>query len=31
MTESFAALEHLWNGAVSFQQWRGGASASTLF
>lgn len=31
MTESFAALEHLWNGAVSFQQWRGGASGSTLF
>jgi LmbE family N-acetylglucosaminyl deacetylase len=31
MTESFAALEHLWNGAVSFQQWRGGPSGSRLF
>jgi LmbE family N-acetylglucosaminyl deacetylase len=31
MTESFAALEHLWNGAVSFQQWRGGTSGSRLF
>lgn len=31
MNESFSALEHLWGGEVSFQQWRGGRSASTLF
>jgi LmbE family N-acetylglucosaminyl deacetylase len=31
MTESFAALEHLWNGVVPFQQWRGGRATSKLF
>jgi LmbE family N-acetylglucosaminyl deacetylase len=31
MNESFAALEHLWQGRVSFQQWRGGQRSSGLF
>lgn len=31
MDESFAALEHLWQGHVGFQQWRGGARSSELF
>jgi len=31
MTESFTALTHLWNGAVAFQQWRGGRAASSFF
>ena len=31
MNESFAALEHLWQGRVAFQQWRGGERASGLF
>jgi LmbE family N-acetylglucosaminyl deacetylase len=31
MNESFTALSHLWNGAVSFQQWRGGPRASSFF
>ena len=31
MAESFAALTHLWNGAVAFQQWRGGRQASNFF
>ena len=31
MAESFAALTHLWNGAVAFQQWRGGRPASSFF
>jgi LmbE family N-acetylglucosaminyl deacetylase len=31
MDESFAALEHLWQGQVGFQQWRGGARSSELF
>jgi LmbE family N-acetylglucosaminyl deacetylase len=31
MEESFAALEHLWQGHVGFQQWRGGPRASELF
>jgi LmbE family N-acetylglucosaminyl deacetylase len=31
MNESFAALEHLWAGEVSFQQWRGGPTASKFF
>ena len=31
MNESFAALEHLWAGEVSFQQWRGGPIASKFF
>jgi len=31
MVESFATLEHLWNGSVSFQQWRGGPVRSRLF
>ena len=31
MAESFAALTHLWNGAVAFQQWRGGRPASNFF
>lgn len=31
MNESFAALTYLWNGAVAFQQWRGGPSASKFF
>jgi hypothetical protein len=31
MNESFAALEHLWQGRVSFQQWRGGKTSSGLF
>jgi len=31
MNESFAALEHLWQGRVSFQQWRGGTRSSGLF
>jgi hypothetical protein len=31
MDESFAALEHLWQGKVAFQQWRGGTPSSSLF
>jgi LmbE family N-acetylglucosaminyl deacetylase len=31
MNESFTALTQLWNGAVAFQQWRGGATASKFF
>jgi LmbE family N-acetylglucosaminyl deacetylase len=31
MDESFAALEHLWQGQVRFQQWRGGKGSSGLF
>jgi LmbE family N-acetylglucosaminyl deacetylase len=31
MNESFAALEHLWQGQVAFQQWRGGTRSSGLF
>ena len=31
MDESFAALTHLWNGKVCFQQWRGGKVSSDLF
>jgi LmbE family N-acetylglucosaminyl deacetylase len=31
MDESFAALEHLWQGRVSFQQWRGGRRSTGLF
>jgi len=31
MNESFSALEHLWGGEVSFQQWRGGPTASKFF
>jgi LmbE family N-acetylglucosaminyl deacetylase len=31
MDESFAALKHLWNGKVCFQQWRGGKVSSDLF
>ncbi len=31
MSESFAALEHLWQGRVAFQQWRGGKTSSGLF
>jgi LmbE family N-acetylglucosaminyl deacetylase len=31
MDESFAALAHLWQGRVSFQQWRGGKRATGLF
>jgi LmbE family N-acetylglucosaminyl deacetylase len=31
MNESFAALTYLWNGAVAFQQWRGGPPASKFF
>jgi LmbE family N-acetylglucosaminyl deacetylase len=31
MNESFAALEHLWQGGVAFQQWRGGERSSGLF
>jgi hypothetical protein len=31
MDESFAALEHLWQGQVGFQQWRGGTHSSSLF
>jgi LmbE family N-acetylglucosaminyl deacetylase len=31
MNESFAALTHLWNGEVAFQQWRGGPAASKFF
>ncbi|MEO6528944.1 MAG: PIG-L family deacetylase [Gemmatimonadaceae bacterium] len=31
MDESFATLEQLWHGQVSFQQWRGGPVRSRLF
>jgi len=31
MNESLAALTYLWNGAVAFQQWRGGPPASKFF
>jgi LmbE family N-acetylglucosaminyl deacetylase len=31
MDESLAALVHLWNGRVCFQQWRGGPESSDLF
>ena len=31
MDESFAALEHLWQGRVAFQQWRGGTPSEGLF
>lgn len=31
MNESFAALEHLWQGRVVFQQWGGGEKSSGLF
>lgn len=31
MSESLAALTYLWNGAVAFQQWRGGPPASKFF
>jgi LmbE family N-acetylglucosaminyl deacetylase len=30
MEESFGTLEHLWQGEVRFQQWRGGARLSGL-
>ena len=30
MEESFAALNHLWRGSVSFQQWRGGRRTTDL-
>jgi LmbE family N-acetylglucosaminyl deacetylase len=31
MAESFSTLEHLWQGTVAFQQWRGGPARSRLF
>lgn len=31
MDESFAALEHLWQGQVGFQRWRGGTPSTGLF
>jgi LmbE family N-acetylglucosaminyl deacetylase len=31
MNESFAALEHWWQGRVSFQEWRGGRRSESLF
>jgi LmbE family N-acetylglucosaminyl deacetylase len=31
MNESFATLEHLWQGEVRFQQWRGGPHKTSLF
>ena len=31
MNESFSALEHLWQGQVAFQRWRGGPRSSSLF
>ena len=31
MNESFTTLTQLWNGAVAFQQWRGGAPTSKFF
>jgi LmbE family N-acetylglucosaminyl deacetylase len=31
MNDSFAALEHWWQGRVSFQEWRGGRHSGTLF
>ena len=31
MEESFATLEHLWQGSVRFQQWRTGPQTSGLF
>ena len=31
MNESFAALEHLWQGRVAFQEWRGGNASTDLF
>jgi LmbE family N-acetylglucosaminyl deacetylase len=31
MSESFAALEHWWQGRVSFQEWRGGRRSESLF
>jgi LmbE family N-acetylglucosaminyl deacetylase len=31
MNESFTTLEHLWQGQVTFQQWRGGPSRARLF
>jgi len=31
MDESFAALEHLWQGQIGFVQWRGGPTRSSLF
>lgn len=31
MTESFAVLEHWWQGRVSFQEWRGSRRSESLF
>ncbi|MDB4881654.1 MAG: family deacetylase [Gemmatimonadetes bacterium] len=31
MNESFTTLEHLWQGEVAFQQWRGGPARARLF
>jgi LmbE family N-acetylglucosaminyl deacetylase len=31
MNESFGALEHWWQGRVSFQEWRGGRRSGSLF
>jgi len=31
MDESFAALDHLWQGKLGFQEWRGEAKRSSLF
>jgi LmbE family N-acetylglucosaminyl deacetylase len=31
MDESFAALDHLWQGKLGFQEWRGGPKSSSLF
>jgi hypothetical protein len=31
MDESFAALVHLWQGRVAFQQWGGGKRSGGLF
>jgi LmbE family N-acetylglucosaminyl deacetylase len=31
MEETFAALEHLWQGSVAFQRWGGGTRSSSLF
>ena len=31
MDESFAALDHLWQGQLRFQQWHGGPTRSGLF
>ena len=31
MSESFAVLEHWWQGRVSFQEWRGKRRSESLF